>query len=180
MPNARIQHLDWLNPYLLDQEVIKQRLHNYALSAEKTKRRAQYGGEPRGDFFDRVLIKSAEDNKDGEGMSLDEMVNNTSVLILGGAETSATTLSGTTYLLLKNPSVMGRLQQEIRSTFKSSDEIGKSEALLLDRSCQFTHHPQTSSPSTASPTCSRSSTKQCASIHPFQTQHSESYHEEEA
>lgn len=61
-------------------------------------------------------------------MSLDEMVNNTSVLVLGGAETSATTLSGTTYLLLKNPSVMKKLQQEIRSSFKSSDEIGMSKA----------------------------------------------------
>lgn len=57
-------------------------------------------------------------------MSVDEMVNNTSVLVLGGAETSATTLSGTTYLLLKNPSVMKKLQQEIRSSFKSSEEIG--------------------------------------------------------
>lgn len=57
-------------------------------------------------------------------MSVDEMVNNTSVLVLGGAETSATTLSGTTYLLLKNPFVMKTLQQEIRSSFKSSEEIG--------------------------------------------------------
>ncbi|CAK4031641.1 Versicolorin B desaturase [Lecanosticta acicola] len=116
-------HLDRLKTYLLDQKVVEQRMKNYSLSTEKTKRRAQYGGEPRGDFFDRVLIKSADDNKTGEGMSLDEMVNNTSVLVLGGAETSATTLSGTTWLLLNNPAAMEKLQQEIRSAFKSSDDI---------------------------------------------------------
>lgn len=41
------------------------------------------------------------------------LMNCKAVLVLAGAETSATTLSGTTYLLLKHPAVMERLTKEI-------------------------------------------------------------------
>ncbi|KAF7186799.1 Versicolorin B desaturase [Pseudocercospora fuligena] len=109
--------------WLMDPEVQRKRMENCKLSSELAEKRAQMGGEPRGDFWDRVLIKSADDNMTGEGMTQAEMVNNASVLVLGGAETSATTLSGTTYLLLKHPDKMKKAVQEVRSAFKSSDEI---------------------------------------------------------
>lgn len=60
-------------------------------------------------------------------MVKEEMINNAAVLVLGGAETSASTLSATTYLLLKNPETMKKLVQEVRSTFKSSDDIGEAK-----------------------------------------------------
>lgn len=40
-----------------------------------------------------------------------------------GADTTATTLSGTTYLLLQHPEVLKRVTQEVRSSFKSVEEI---------------------------------------------------------
>ena len=80
-------------------------------------------GTERGDFWDRIMIKSADDNKGGEGMSQGEMLNNAAVLVLGGSETSATTLSGATYLLLKHPEVMKKLVHEIRTTFASDAEM---------------------------------------------------------
>lgn len=44
---------------------------------------------------------------------------NSSLLIVAGSETTATLLSGVTYLLLKNPDTLKRLVVEIRATFKS-------------------------------------------------------------
>lgn len=53
------------------------------------------------------------------------------LLIVAGSETTATLLSGATYLLLKNPKVLARLTQEVRSAFKSEDEICISSAAQL-------------------------------------------------
>ena len=58
-------------------------------------------------------------------MVKEEMINNAAVLVLGGAETSASTLSAATYLLLQNPESMKKLVKEVRSTFKSSADIGE-------------------------------------------------------
>lgn len=51
------------------------------------------------------------------------MSSNAFILILAGSETTATALSGVTYLLLTHTDVLERLKQEVRSTFKSADEI---------------------------------------------------------
>ncbi|RYO91199.1 hypothetical protein DL763_005069 [Monosporascus cannonballus] len=42
---------------------------------------------------------------------------------LGGSETTATTLSGATYLLLTHPDALEKLNREVRSAFASADEI---------------------------------------------------------
>lgn len=77
-------------------------------------------------------------------MTTDEMVSNASLLILAGSETTATLLSGTTYLLLKHPDVMAKLVMEIRTTFTSNEEIdlfsvSKLEYMLtvLDETMRF-------------------------------------------
>lgn len=44
-------------------------------------------------------------------------------MIVAGSETTATLLSGLTYLLLINPDKLKKLSDEIRTTFKSEDEI---------------------------------------------------------
>jgi cytochrome P450 len=48
---------------------------------------------------------------------------NASLLVIAGSETTATLLSGTTYLLLSNPDALRQLTEEVRSAFKSDDEI---------------------------------------------------------
>ncbi|KAF3018527.1 hypothetical protein E8E14_011795 [Neopestalotiopsis sp. 37M] len=60
--------------------------------------------------------------KDGK-MSFEQLTGNASILIAAGSETTATALSGLTYLLLKNPRVCDKLTSEIRTTFSSSEEI---------------------------------------------------------
>lgn len=44
-------------------------------------------------------------------------------MIIAGSETTATLLSGLTYLLLMNPEKLCKLTDEIRSTFETEDKI---------------------------------------------------------
>jgi Cytochrome P450 len=57
------------------------------------------------------------------GMSIDELQETCSALMLGGSETTASALSGALYHLLKNPSCLDKVVKEIRSTFKNESEI---------------------------------------------------------
>ncbi|PVH86455.1 putative benzoate 4-monooxygenase cytochrome P450 [Cadophora sp. DSE1049] len=56
-------------------------------------------------------------------LSLTELHNNTSVIVVAGSETTATALTGLTYYLLSNPPTLTRLKSEIRSTFTNAKDI---------------------------------------------------------
>jgi len=56
-------------------------------------------------------------------MTRQEIISNSGVLLVAGSETVATLLSGATFHLLKNPSVLEKLQAEIRAAFGSEDDI---------------------------------------------------------
>lgn len=56
-------------------------------------------------------------------MSRNEIDSNANIVLVAGSETTATLLSGCTYLLLKNPEKLQKLKAEIRGTFKDSSEI---------------------------------------------------------
>ena len=56
-------------------------------------------------------------------MTREEIESTSTILILGGSETSATLLSAATYYLLTHPHVMQKLVQEIRGEFKKEQEI---------------------------------------------------------
>ena len=58
-------------------------------------------------------------------------MSNASVLVAAGSETTATLLSGATYLLLSHPSSLERLRREVRSSFQSADEITIASASRL-------------------------------------------------
>ena len=44
-------------------------------------------------------------------------------MLIAGSETTASLLSGATYHLLRNPSMLRRAQSEVRTTFKDADDI---------------------------------------------------------
>lgn len=48
---------------------------------------------------------------------------NASLLIIAGSETTATLLSGVTYLLTTNPEALRKLTEEVRSAFQTEEEI---------------------------------------------------------
>ncbi|PGH01390.1 hypothetical protein AJ79_07931 [Helicocarpus griseus UAMH5409] len=87
------------------------------VAREKLVRRMEMGKE-RPDLIEGLLKK-----KDEWNLSLGELVSNSQLLLIGGSETTATLLSGVTYLLLTNPHALERLTAEVRSAFKSEDEI---------------------------------------------------------
>lgn len=69
---------------------------------------------------------------DPQGMDMERLAANASLLIVAGSETTATLLSGATYLLLKHPEAMKKVVEEVRSTFKSEEEITLSSVGSLE------------------------------------------------
>ncbi|KAI0120633.1 isotrichodermin C-15 hydroxylase [Xylariales sp. AK1849] len=74
--------------------------------------------EDRNDLFEGIVKRQEEWN-----LSFQKLASNAFILVLAGSETTATTLSGATYLLLTHPDVLKRLNEEVRTAFGSADEI---------------------------------------------------------
>jgi cytochrome P450 len=72
------------------------------------------------DIWKLVMQGSEMDEK---ALISPELYNNASLFMIAGTETTATLLSGATYLLLQNPTRLARLTKEIRDTFKTFDDI---------------------------------------------------------
>ncbi|KAK7698575.1 hypothetical protein SLS64_012443 [Diaporthe eres] len=88
-----------------------------ALQIEKVKHRLQTESTVP-DFMDK-LITAYNSGK----MSFEQLSGNSQILIAAGSETTATLMSGLTWLLLKNPRVLEKLATEVRSAFSHPDEI---------------------------------------------------------
>jgi len=96
-----------------------QRDHHKEFVVEKVDRRlAQETTRP--DIWTYVMKKSKDG---GETLSTTEMHNNGSTFMGAGTETISTELSGLTYMLLKNPDKLRRLNSEIRGAFKNFEDI---------------------------------------------------------
>lgn len=107
-----------ISKIITPKEVIDRRNMHFQLTKEKVEGRLKKSNE-RPDFFGNILK-----HKDTErGFSLPEMITNASTIIIAGSETTATLLSGVTYLLLKNPPVLQKLQNEVRNAFQSDEQI---------------------------------------------------------
>jgi len=60
---------------------------------------------------------------DERGMTREEIIKTSGTIIIAGSETSATLLSGITFHLLKNPSIMEKITSEIRTAFPDPAEM---------------------------------------------------------
>ena len=89
-------------------------------------RKRQAESTDRKDFLGHMMAFTGE-----RGLSQTELESNAEILIVAGSETSATALAGITYNLLQNTRCLEKLQQEVRSRFKSSADISPSAALQL-------------------------------------------------
>ncbi|KAG6353910.1 hypothetical protein INS49_005167 [Diaporthe citri] len=92
-------------------------LFHLKLTNEKLLKRMDLGSE-RNDLIEGLLRKKDELNLD-----LGKLRMNASLLIIAGSETTATLLSGATYLLTTNPEALRRLTEEVRATFQTEEEI---------------------------------------------------------
>ncbi|OHE93749.1 cytochrome P450 [Colletotrichum orchidophilum] len=98
----------------------ERKLQHLNMTMDKLKRRialAEREG-PRADLMEGLLKK-----KDAWNLSLRQLESNASMVILAGSETTATLLSGVTYLLLRNSEKMEKLVREVRTTFKKEEDI---------------------------------------------------------
>ncbi|KAF2098821.1 cytochrome P450 [Rhizodiscina lignyota] len=95
----------------------KYRREHNRLCMEKLQRRAEMTTE-RPDLIEGLLKK----RKDW-GLDINQLMQNSSNLIIAGSETTATALTGVTYLLLKNPDALRKVVDEVRSSFTSEEEI---------------------------------------------------------
>lgn len=102
-----------------DTASLAKRAQLYGWVKERTVERMNTDTE-RPDFMTEVLKHNGDK---GVELSPQEVSNNAVVLLSAGSETTATLLSGVTYLLLKNPAVMQKLKDEIRGKWQTLDDI---------------------------------------------------------
>jgi cytochrome P450 len=100
----------------------------FNLAHDKVARRLDKGTD-RPDFFS-YITKSQE--SEAKAISRDEMDSNAILFLGAGSETTATILSGVTYLLLSNPHTYTRLVHDIRARFDRLDQITLDEVNSLD------------------------------------------------
>ncbi|KAL1897469.1 hypothetical protein Sste5346_004207 [Sporothrix stenoceras] len=82
---------------------------------------------PRPDFMESMIKAHGR----GE-VTMKEVLANAHNLIVGGSETTATTLAGTTYLLAVNKHIQVKLYEELRANFDSDDQIDIINVQKLD------------------------------------------------
>jgi hypothetical protein len=109
------QLLDLLIP--AEAKVKRQRYIEFG--AEKVDRRMALKTE-RPDIWTYVTKNRGPEEQE---MAPTELHSNGTLFMLAGTETTATELSGLTYLLLKSPEKLDRLTREVRSAFKSIDDM---------------------------------------------------------
>ncbi|KAI0398145.1 cytochrome p450 monooxygenase [Xylariaceae sp. FL0594] len=95
--------------------VFKGRSEHMAYTKTRLRERMQLT-EERPDFVKGLLKKK-------EVLSVEQIEINAQVLAVAGSETTATLLSGALFLLGKHPEVLRKLVHEVRTSFKSQDEI---------------------------------------------------------
>jgi len=134
--------LEKISKSLVPKEAIAKRREFFQLSTSKVTQRLEKE-IARPDFM--TYIMRSQDSHE-KRMTRAEIDSNANLFLVAGSETTATALSGTTYLLLKNPEAMKKLVQEIRGRFKSAseitiDEVNKLEYLIAALSEGLRYYP---------------------------------------
>ncbi|KAK8001561.1 hypothetical protein PG991_013783 [Apiospora marii] len=107
--------------YILRKKEIDKILDMQRHMDEQAEARIALGTDTRSDLITYMLRANAE-NK-GKGMSHEEMLVNSRVLLLAGGETTATALSGFAFHITNDPRAYQILADEIRGSFASPDAI---------------------------------------------------------
>ncbi|MCJ1386575.1 hypothetical protein MMC17_009701 [Xylographa soralifera] len=122
--NRRLPLMKLITPWIIPNDVPAMRKKHFMLSLEKTRKRMK-ADNTREDFFKHILSEKISNITEAKVLA------DAQTLIVAGSETTATFLSGVTFHLLHNLSILEKLNDEIRTTFASSSEItGDSTAHL--------------------------------------------------
>lgn len=105
----------------------KKRSEQFQHAVTRVNKRLEKGRDTEGvDLWDLVLSQ-----KEGKGLSREEMDANASLFMVAGTETTATLLSGLTNFLLTHPESMKKLVNEIRGAFNSADDMTMEQLAAL-------------------------------------------------
>lgn len=115
---ARRMGFEKLSAVFTSEHLKRSAAEHWALSQQTAMKRLQSKDTERPDFISYVLRYNDE-----RAMSVPEIAENSSTLVIAGSETTATLLSVTTFQLLTNTDKLQKLIAEIRGAFKSEDEI---------------------------------------------------------
>ena len=121
-----VKYYPWLERpvmWFIPRSLKEKQQQNLSLSFEKVGKRVASGNSEREDFISYIL-RHQDDEK--FAMNPHELGENSSILIVAGSETTATLLSGTTYLILQDSRIYQRLIREIQSTFQKEEDINLS------------------------------------------------------
>jgi cytochrome P450 len=100
---------------------MQQQMTHWKNAVDKINRRLDQEQE-RPDLIS--MIK--RDDEGVKGITLPELHATASVLIVAGSETTVSVLSGTTNYLVKNPTKLTALTQEVRTTFSRETDMSLS------------------------------------------------------
>ena len=109
--------LDKLVALFIPKSLVKKRTKIFTMNSSKVDRRISSSTD-RHDFLSYILK-----HNDEKGMTEGEVYANSTLLVLGGSESTASVISGMTYFLLKTPTVMKKAVAEVRRVFKTEEEI---------------------------------------------------------
>jgi len=111
----------YLGSLIVPKKLIRQRAEfERWVCSQAAKRRDRETQRP--DFMTHILQHNGERKE--TTISNDEIDSNCQLILVAGSETTATLLSGATYLLLKkNPAVYQKLKDEIRGRFQTYSDI---------------------------------------------------------
>ncbi|KAK6603848.1 cytochrome P450 [Botrytis cinerea] len=107
--------IEWMLPLFMPKSLAQKGADHHKMTVEKVMRRKQNKTD-RMDFLSLMV-------KPENGISDQQLIANSNLLIVAGSETTATALAACTWYLCKYPSTLAKLTAEIRTAFSSSDDI---------------------------------------------------------
>lgn len=118
--------LGWLAKHLTPPSLVELERMHLAHSSDRVDRRLEVGSADP-DIWNLVL-EAGEKGGGDAGLERRDMYINAGVFMVAGTETTATLLSGLTWLLCTSPEKVGKLCGEVRARFKKGEEVS-AEAL---------------------------------------------------
>ncbi|KAI1881439.1 hypothetical protein JX265_000265 [Neoarthrinium moseri] len=112
----RLSVLKYIIPLLIPKETAKRAAQHHALSLRKVRHRLEIGdANGREDFFANIIRNG--------NMGEEQLTSEATILMIAGAETTATALTAALYFLGANPSCLSELRDELSRAFASSKDI---------------------------------------------------------
>ena len=148
---SRFHPIDKIFGWIFLRLTAKHRVRNWKEAIDRITRRLEMGDVGRQDFLSPILDDIAHSNNLEEvkqkGVTRQEVNTHGLSVVIAGCQLSTVALATATYLLLRYPSTLKLLQEELRTHFKAEEEISVASteklpylSAVLDEALRI-HHP---------------------------------------